>query len=398
MNHYDLILWGATGYTGRLVAEYLARHVPSGLRWAIGGRDRGKLDELRARLGSGIDVVTGDGLDAESMGAIARQARVVASTAGPYDRYGTPLVEACVKHGVDYCDITAEVQWIRGNIDRLHGRATETGARIVHCCGFDSVPSDLGVWMLHDHLRRKHGGRLASAKLYVMKIRGRISGGTAASLLDLLELAARGTEVRRMLADPYSLNPEGERSGPDRSDRRGAYRDETLDRWTAPFVMAGINTRVVRRSNALLGYPYGRDFRYAESVACRSWLQARSIALGFTAMILGGLFAPGRWLMRRILPAPGQGPTEQQRESGCFEIQLLGRSDDEPARRVRGKVRGERDPGYAETAKMLAESALCLALDDLAERGGILTPASCMGEQLIGRLRAAGIAFEVNDQ
>lgn len=396
MADHDLLLWGATGYTGRLVAGYLARHAPADLRWAIGGRDRERLEEIRAGLDRDVELVVGDAVDPESIEDVVRGARVVVSTVGPYARYGTPLVEACVKHGVDYCDITGEPHWIRSNIDRLHDRAVAAGSRIVHCCGFDSVPSDLGVWMLHDHLSRMHRRRLASAQLYLMKARGGFSGGTVASMLDLMELAGRDRAIRRVLADPYSLNPEGERRGPDGREQRGARFDARLQRWTAPFLMAGINTRIVRRSNALLDYPYGQDFRYDEAVAAQGRMQARAIGLGLAAATVGGVFGPTRWLMRRFLPAPGEGPTPAQRQAGFFEIRLLGASDGENPLKVTGAVRGDADPGYGETSKMLAESALCLARDDLPARGGILTPASCMGEALLERLRAAGMNFEVS--
>jgi len=394
MTDHDLLLWGATGYTGRLVADYLALHAPPDLRWAIGGRDRDRLEGVRAGLGRDVEVVVGDALDRASIDGVVRRTRVVVSTVGPYARYGTPLVEACVEHGVDYCDITGEPHWIRSNIDRLHDRAVDSGARIVHCCGFDSVPSDLGVWMLHDHLGRTHGRRLAAARLYVMKMRGGFSGGTIASMLGLMEQAGRDRSIRRVLADPYSLNPEGERRGPDGREQRGARFDEQLGRWTAPFLMAGINTRVVRRSNALLDYPYGRDFRYDEAMVARGRMHARTIGLGLAAMTLGGVIGPTRWLMRRFLPAPGEGPTPEEREAGFFEIKLLGTSDGDDPLEVTGTVRGDGDPGYRETSKMLAESALCLARDGVSARGGILTPASCMGQPLLERLRAAGMTFD----
>lgn len=397
MKEHDLVLWGATGFTGRLVVAYLARHAPPGLRWALGGRDRARLEQLRADLGVPVEIVTGDALDRPSMDTVVRTARVVVSTVGPYARFGTPLVEACVAQGASYCDLTGEPQWIRANIDRFHARAAETGARIVHCCGFDSIPSDLGVWMLHDHLRRTHGRRLASARFYVTKIRGSFSGGTAASMMNVLEEAGRDREVRRLLVDPYSLNPEGERSGQDGKDRTGARFEDDLGRWTAPFLMAAINTRVVRRSNALMGWPYGRDFRYDEAMAAPGPLRAHAIAAGMNAFALGASTRPVRALMRRFLPAPGEGPSAEERQRGSFEATLPGRSDGDPSVEVRGVVRGGQDPGYGETSKMLAESALCLALDDLPPRGGILTPASCFGVKLLERLRAAGMIFEVRD-
>ncbi len=392
---YDLIIWGATGFTGKLVAGYVAEHAPAGMVWAIAGRNRDKLEEVKAALGADCGVEVGESLDRESLDAIVSRTRVVASTVGPFARYGTPLVEACAQHGTDYCDITGEPQWIRGNIDRLHSRAEASGARIVHCCGFDSIPSDLGVWMLHDHLRREHGVRLASARGYVAKIKGGLSGGTIASILNLLEHASSDKKLRRLVSDPYALNPEGERQGPDRRDQQGVRYDKSLGRWTAPFLMAAINTRIVRRSNALLGYPYGREFRYRESTLTGGRLQARLVAAGLAATMIGGSFGPTRWLMRKFLPAPGQGPSAEEREQGRFELRFYGSGEGDSAPEVRGRVIGRSDPGYGETSKMLAESALCLAFDSLPVRGGILTPASCMGENLLARLRAAGMLFEI---
>ncbi len=395
VKRYDLVIWGATGFTGKLVAEYVARHAPAEMAWAIAGRNRGKLEAIKTALGADCGVEVGESLDRTSLDAIVSRTRVVASTVGPFARYGTPMVEACVQHGTDYCDITGEPQWIRENIDRLHSKAEASGAHIVHCCGFDSIPSDLGVWMLHDHFRRVHGSRLVSARGYVAKIKGGFSGGTIASILNLLEQASADKTLRRVVSDPYALNPEGERQGPDRRDQQGARYDESVGRWTAPFLMAAINTRIVRRSNALLGYPYGREFRYRESTLTAGRMQARVVAAGLAATMIGGSFGPTRWLMRKFLAAPGQGPSAEEREQGRFELRFHGSGEGDPAPEVRGRVIGGSDPGYGETSKMLAESALCLAFDSLPKRGGILTPASCMGESLLARLRAAGMLFEI---
>ena len=394
----DLILWGATGYTGRLVAEHLARRAPSGLRWAIGGRDAARLAELRETLAVDIETVVGDSLDASSMRRVASRARVVASTAGPFARLGTPLVEACVAAGTDYCDITGEVHWVRSLIDRLHVAARESGARIVPCCGFDSIPSDLGVWMLSQQLHRKHGARLVEARMLVRRMRGRVSGGTVTSLLELLEGAARDGALRRLLADPYSLAPRADHKPRVPSDQRGARFDAAFGRWTAPFIMAAINTRIVHRTNALLDYPYGREFRYSEALATSGRLQAQITALGLGLLIASGSWGPTRGLLRRFLPAAGSGPTPEERESGCFEILLLGRgaaaAETDPPIEVRGKVAADLDPGYGQTSRMLGESALCLALDPSGADGGILTPASCMAAPLLERLRATGMRFE----
>lgn len=392
MSRYDLVLWGATGFTGTLVAEYLAREAPSGFDWAIGGRDRRKLAELAARLGE-PGIVVADARDGDAMRDLAESTRVVASTVGPYARHGTPLVEACVAAGIAYCDITGETHWIRDNVDRLHEPARASGARIVHCCGFDSIPSDLGVWMLHDALTREHGRALRRADYYLTRVRGGLSGGTVASMFELIERAASDRELRRVLVDPYALNPPGERSGPDRPDQRDAR--EVDGRHTAPFVMAAINTRIVRRTNALLDYPYGREFRYSEATSLPSRAAARRTALLLKVAMIGAALAPTRWLMRRFAPSPGSGPSREERENGRFRIEIDAESDGDPTLSLLGRVGCDADPGYGATSLMLGESALCLALDRPEGPAGILTPAAAMARPLLERLRRAGMRFDV---
>lgn len=406
---HDLVIWGATGFTGKLVAEYLAQN-PSQerpLRWALGGRNRTKLERVRREL-SQIDsslaelpLVVGDSSDASALGALARDTEVVCTTVGPYAQYGNELVAACVEAGTDYCDLTGEVQWIRRIIDRHHSAAVDSGARIVHCCGFDSIPSDLGVLMLQDAARERFRQPCDDVRFFVGRSKGGLSGGTAASLLGVLDEARRDSSVRKMLLDAYSLNPEGERDGPDGPDQKGLRYDSAINAWTAPFVMGAINTRIVRRSNALLGYPYGKSFRYAESMRLppgrKGKLLGRGIVVGFGAGMVLGSIPPTRRLLEKALPKPGTGPSRERREAGFFEIELVGRgsTEDGKAIRVEGEVVGTRDPGYGETAKMLAESARCLVEDgsELETPGGILTPASAMGMRLVERLRGAGMTF-----
>lgn len=359
----DLVVWGATGYTGRLVAECVARHAPEGLRWAVGGRDRARLEAL----GLGVEIVVADAADRAALDAWVGRSRVVVSTVGPFSRYGTPLVESCVEHGLAYADIAGEPSWIRRNVERLHDRAVATGARIVHACGFDSIPSDLGVLMLRDHLREVHGRGLAQATLIVERARGGFSGGTAASVLSEIEIGIQDRDARASLTPPRP-DPEGE--------------------WFAPFVMAAINASVVRRS-------HGSDFRYEEVVRARGAVRAFAVAAGIGAFVAVAATSPGRALLRRFVPKPGEGPGPAARARGFFEIGLRGLSDGEPPIAVRGRVAAKGDPGYAATSLMLAESGLCLALDDLPTRGGILTPASAMGRALTDRLRRAGMTFEV---
>jgi short subunit dehydrogenase-like uncharacterized protein len=422
---FDVLLWGATGYTGRLVAEFLLNRYGAGskLRWAIGGRNRGKLERVRTELAglhpdaARLPIVIGDANDRASLDALMRQTRVVCTTVGPYAIHGRQLVAACVDAGTDYCDLTGETTFVRETIDLHHERARKTtGARIVPCCGFDSIPSDLGTLLVQEHTAATHGGSCSEVKCFVMDATGGVSGGTVASMMALVEEAARDRRARRLMADPYALVPDrGEPSqngSPPRdrdADQRGVRWDDDIGRWTGPFLMAAINTRVVRRSSALLGYPWGRDFRYSESMSFssgpRGWLAAAGMTAGLGAFVGGMSVAPVRWaLAKTVLPAPGEGPSREQRERGHFALRFVGtrRADNgSPPEEVKvlATVRGKRDPGYTETAKMLAESAVCLALDreGVAEEGGVLTPASCMGMRLVQRLRDAGIAFDVED-
>ncbi len=388
----DLVLFGATGFTGKLVAEYL-RGKP--VRWALAGRDRGKLEALQRELGVDVPILVGDVRDPASLEAIVKQTRVVCTTVGPYAMYGAPVVAACAAHGVDYCDLTGETHWIRRMIDAHHEQAKQTGARIVHCCGFDSIPSDLGVWAVQDHALRTHGKPCSSIVYALGKSRGGISGGTIASMMNLMDEAKKDRAVRKVLLDPYALNPAGER-GPDGPDQRSVELDRDLNAWTAPFVMAAINTRIVRRTNALSDYRYGRDFHYREVMSFPRGPRGFATAFGVTAA-LGGFFVaaalgPTRKLLENtVLPAPGEGPDAHTRERGSFEVRLVGQGD---GFRVEGRFAGKGDPGYGATSVMLAESALCLALDGRSTGGGILTPAYAMGGQLATRLRAAGFAIE----
>jgi short subunit dehydrogenase-like uncharacterized protein len=407
---YDVLLWGATGFTGQLVAEYLARHygVGKSLRWAIGGRSRAKLEKVRAALEAidpaarDLPLLLGDSADRASLDPLAADARVVCTTVGPYGLYGRELVAACVEAGTDYCDLTGETPFIREMIDLHHARAQATGARIVHCCGYDSIPSDLGVLMLQEHMKRAQGARCAAVKYFAGESKMGISGGTAASMVHIVEQASRDPRVRAVVDDPYALVP-GAAPGPDGADQRGVRWDDDLRRWTGPFLMAAINTRVVRRSNALLDYAYGRDFRYSEATSLRAgprgWLTAAGLSAGIATFTAALEIAAVRDVVaKRVLPAPGEGPSKEVRDSGFFVSRLVGvgegRDGSSPAKLL-GTVRGTSDPGYGETAKMLSESAVCLATGDGERRGGVLTPAAAMGMPLVDRLRTAGMTFEV---
>ncbi len=401
----DLIVWGATGFAGRLVAEYLlAKYGASGeLSWGLGARNLDRLERLREALGSGAEslpLIVADAEDEASLMALVERTRVVCTTVGPYAKFGSKLVSACVSLGSDYCDLTGEVQWMRRMIDEHQDGAKQSGARIVHTCGFDSIPSDLGVFHLQRQMQAYHGVACRHIRYRVARFRGGFSGGTAASLLNLMDEAANDSRVRRILANPYALNLEGHREGPDGRDLAGPAWDETFDQWIGPFIMASVNTRVVRRTNSLLGETYGREFRYDEATLLgtgpRGWLKAASLSAGIGATMMAGAIGPLRKGLAALFPSPGEGPSLEQREAGLFEIRLHGEHPTDPTKSLRSRVTGDRDPGYGSTAKMLGESAVCLAKDGISVGGGFWTPASAMGERLLERLPSnAGVNFDL---
>lgn len=402
---FDIVVWGATGFTGTLVAEYLLQQYGTdrALRWAIAGRSQKKLDGLRDTLGVAPDklhTIVADSFDADSLTDLAKRTRVVLTTVGPYALYGSALVEACVESATHYCDLAGEVQWIRKMIDQHHQRAQETGARIVHCCGFDSVPMDIGVWFLQDSAKRKYGHHCRSITMLVKATKGAASGGTIASIMNILQESREDRSVARILVDPYSLNPEGERDGPDRRDQQRTLYREDADSWTAPFVMAMVNTKVVRRSHALLGYPYGKDFRYQEAVMTGTGIAGRLKGIAMTAAIgafmAGGSFSLTRKVLQIFVPDPGEGPDRELQQSGFFNLMQIGELPDGTVLKTR--ITGDQDPGYGSTSKMLSECAVCLAIDELDSPGGVLTPAAAMARPLLERLQTkAGLTFELRD-
>lgn len=401
----DIVIWGATGFTGALVAEYLIERYGDSppFRWAIGGRSRDKLEAVRARLGAAaadLPLIVGDSEDESFLATLAQRAAVVCSTVGPYALYGSKLVAACVDAGTHYCDLTGELQWIRRMIDRHGEAAVRSGARIVHSCGFDSIPSDIGVFFLQREMQRAHGVPCRRIKYGMRRFRGGFSGGTAASLLAMMEEVSRDKNVRSLLADPYGLNPQGERAGPDGADSLKPGYDEDFQSWAGPFVMAALNTRIVRRTNALLDYAYGRDFHYSESLltgrGARGMASAAAMAAGQAVALGAGAIGPLRKLLGRVVPKPGEGPSKSERDNGFFDIELYGEHPTDRARSLRARVYGDRDPGYGSTSKMLGESAVCLALDDLTVGGGFWTTAAAMGAPLVERLhRNAGVTFSL---
>ncbi|PWF48515.1 saccharopine dehydrogenase family protein [Massilia glaciei] len=397
---YDVIVFGATSFVGQILCRVLTEQCAGQFVWAAAGRSRSKLEQVRAQLGPagvGVPLIVADAASADDMRALCARARLVVSTVGPYALYGEQLVKACAQTGTDYCDLTGEVQWVRRMIECYQDSARASGARIVHCCGFDSIPSDLGVRFLQREARQRFGQPCTSVKMRVKAMAGTVSGGTCASLVNIAREAAADPAVRRELADPYSICPPGHGLSARQNAAARADYDADFKTWTAPFLMAGINTRVVHRSNALLNAAYGREFTYDEATMAKGWLRAQGFTLGIGAFMLALGVAPLRGVIeRRVLPQPGEGPSPEAQAKGFFDFRFLGTTAHGPQLRV--KVTGDRDPGYGSTARMLAQAAACLLLDvPRTERGGgFWTPATVFGDKLIARLEAhAGLRFTV---
>jgi short subunit dehydrogenase-like uncharacterized protein len=403
---YSLIVFGATSFVGQILCRYLVDEfgVDGDLKWAAAARSDAKLRFLREQLGpkaAAMPLILADATDEASLAALCAQTRVVISTVGPYALHGEPLVKACADTGTDYCDLTGEVQWIRKMITRHEDAAQRSGARIVHCCGFDSIPSDLGVFFLQQRARERFGAPCTRIKMRVKALAGAASGGTVASLMNVVKEAAGDAAVRRELADPYSICPPDHGFVARQTDVSTAQYDPDFGTWIAPFVMAGINTRVVHRTNALSGNSYTSDFRYDEAIMTKPRLKgllaAQSVAIGIAAFMLAAALPPSRWLLERfVLPKPGEGPSPAAQERGFYDLRFFGATAG--GQTIRVKVTGDRDPGYGSTAKMLGQAGACLALD-IAKSGcpgAFWTPATIFGERLIERLQAnAGLTFEV---
>jgi short subunit dehydrogenase-like uncharacterized protein len=400
----DVVLFGATGFVGHLTAEHLALHAPSGTRIGLAGRSRAKLEAVRGDLGpeaADWPLLVADAGDPATLERMVAATRVVATTVGPYLRHGLPLVAACAEAGTDYLDLTGELLFVRQSIDRNHAAARASGARIVHSCGFDSIPSDLAVLLLADAAAAAGDGELTDTTLLLVSARGGLSGGTIDSLRVQIDAVERDGGLRALLADPYALSPDraAEPDHGDESDLRGIVRDDEFGVWTAPFVMAPHNTRIVRRSNALLGHRYGRGLRYREVVSTGSTplapVLAAAAAVGTAAATAAMAFTPARPILDLVLPGPGEGPSERARRHGRFRMEVRTRTT--TGARYRASVAATGDPGYAATSVMLGQAALCLALerDALPALAGVLTPATGLGEALVARLRAAGMTFDV---
>ena len=398
---YDVVLYGASGFVGRQTVDYFAKHrqvKSSGLTWALAGRSADKLEAVRKASGAKqAGIVVAEAHDAAAMDTLARNAKLVLSTAGPFALYGSELVAACVRHGTHYVDITGETPWVKDMVDLHHAEAQRKGARIIPFCGFDSIPSDLSARLANEAMWERHGEACTEVKV-AFSIRGGFNGGTLASMFNML---ASGQMAQT--ADPFLLNPAGTRpaNAGAHADPMGPRHDADFKAWLAPFMMSAINTRVVRRSAALLGYADG--YVYQEYLRLG---KGPAAAFAATTLSLGSLtsqaalrLSPVRLLAEKLAPAPGSGPSEASMDGGSFRAQWVGHSAS--GKMVRGVIADKGDPGNRATTKMLCESALALALqlDELPggrQHGGLLTPASGLGDVLVQRLRAAGMTLQVD--
>ncbi|MFF2487542.1 saccharopine dehydrogenase family protein [Microbacterium sp. NPDC058062] len=388
---HDIVLLGASGFVGRYTARHLARSAPDGVRIAIAGRSTARLDDVRRELGVDWPTLEVDTSDDTAVARVAASTSVVATTVGPYLRYGTGVVSACARAGTSYADLSGESIFVARSIERNHAVAETTGAKIVHSCGFDSIPSDLGLGLAH---AAAGGVAIVAATLKVRSLRGGISGGTIDSLRQQLKETKTDASARRLLADPYSLTPGPSVRLPGHA---GGGWGKVRGSWQAPFVMGSYNQQIVQRSNYLTGWSYGQLMQYREVVATGrgpgAFARAGAITLG-TASLVGALaFPPTRAVLDRVLPSPGSGPSTDAIEHGRFALDVdVYPVEGQP---VRTRITAPYDPGYGGTGVMLAESALSLALDDLPDRAGVLTPMVAMGEHLADRLRAHGFTLDV---
>ncbi len=383
---FDIIVYGATGYTGRLVAEYLAHHYKGkGPKWAMAGRSTAKLAEVRDLIGAPADtpLIVADADDPASLAAMAGQARVIITTVGPYQLYGEPLLSACVDAGTDYADLCGEPVWMRQMIDKYHAAAIASGARISFSSGFDSIPFDLGVLMLQKEAKARFGAPAPRIKGRVRAMKGTFSGGTAASLKESLKTLAKHPSLISYMTSPFGLTPGFD--GPSQPSGMIPEYDRSLDSWAAPFIMAAINTKNVHRTNFLLGHPYGADFKYDEMVLTSPGEMGKAAAEAMVAA-LKAPFGDGGG------PKPGEGPTKEERENGLYDVLFVAEMPD--GRAIHYGVKGRYDPGYGSTSRMITETAIGLL--DCKAAGGISTPGALLGEALVNRLQEhAEISFAV---
>ena len=407
---YAVVLYGATSFVGQITAHYLAEFLSankdksaSKINWAIAGRDQEKLNELQSKLVSKVDIIIANSDDAASLDAMTEQTQVIISTVGPYLKYGEPLIKSCVDNGTDYVDLTGEAIFIKDMMDKYQEAAKQSGARIVNSCGFDSIPSDLGVYFTQKQAEAKFDSACDVIHMRVKAAKGGLSGGTIASMATIFEEVGQDKSRRKQVANPYLLNDDKDAPNVRQSNVSKPEYDSEHQRWLAPFVMASINTRIVHRSNQLLGYEYGREFKYDEAMWMKDGLKGKLTSYALSAGLLGFatamMITPSRELLsKHVLPKSGSGPSKEEQENGYFDIRLFGQTANKDS--ITTKVTGDKDPGYGSTSRMLSQAALCLAQDINKEevKGGFWTPASAMGDKLLARLeKHAGLSFDVID-
>jgi len=384
---FDVVVFGATGFTGRLVAEYLQnQYGDSDVKWAMAGRSQEKLEQVRDEMGvsKNVALITADSKDRGGLDVMTARAKAIITTVGPYQLYGEDLVASCVENGTDYVDLCGEPAWMRDIVERYDAEAKKTGARIVLSCGFDSIPFDLGVYFLQQNAAEKFGAPCPRVKGRVRKMKGTFSGGTAASFMATMMRAGNEPQILEWLKDPFSLVPGF--SGPMQPPGHKPIYEEDLNSWSAPFIMASINTKNVHRSNALMGHEYGEDFVYDEMMLTGPGEQGEAMARHVASDDS----------MAKNPPKPGEGPNKEERETGFYDVMFVGETAS--GERIIAGVTGDKDPGYGSTSKMIAEAGLCIANDISREQcaGGVLTPAPTMGSTLIERLQKnAGLTFEL---
>ena len=405
---HDIVVFGATSFVGQILARYLLEEFGARgpLRWAMAGRSGTRLEALRKSLGAKaatVPLLVADAADEVALGRLCDETAAVISTVGPYSLYGEPLVKVCAESGTDYCDLAGEPQFIRRMLGAYERAARKSGARIVHCCGFDSVPSDLGVHFLQRQAMHRFGQPCTQVKMRVKAMRGAFSGGTYASMMNAMKEISADPALRKELTNPYSLCPEGYASRVRQPDVKLAAFDADFGAWVAPFVMSAINTRIVQRTNALSSQAYGAKFRYDEAMLAgrgiKGRLTATAIGAGLAGFMVAGSIGPVRAALERfVLPAPGEGPDAKAQEAGFYDFRFFGRTEDGLSLRV--KVTGDRDPGHGSTAKILGQAAACLVQDVTKDekQGGFWTPATILGDRFVNRLEAhAGLKFALID-
>ena len=385
---FDIVVYGATGFTGQLVAEYLAAHYRDDkqLRWAMAGRSPDKLKSVRDAIGAPPDtpLIVADAADPASLKAIVDQTRSVITTVGPYLLYGNELIAACAASGTDYFDLCGEVPWMRRMIDAHLATARKSGARIMFSCGYDSIPFELGTYFVQEEAKRVFGAPAPRVKGRVREMRGTFSGGTAASGRAIFEAASKDQSLLALVRDPFALTPDF--TGPKQPPGNKPIYDEDLQTWLTPFFMANINTRNVHRSNMLLGFPYGRDFVYDEMQIAGPGEEGEAMAKK--------IVAANNRMATQAPPKPGEGPSKEERDNGMYDLLFVAIAPD--GKQVRASVKGDRDPGYGSTSKMIAECAVCLLRDASDVPAGIWTPGAAMQHRFIKRLQDhAGLTFAV---